>query len=203
LHRRETYTMDSSSQISVLRKDVQELEQMNGTLLDKVAKLERELMHAQSRASEAESRNDVLCAERDELRKKLLIASTETTAVEPKGIPQQDLRSALLEIERFESLLRIEKEARSQLEGQLALRQKLDVETGLSHQLAVSELERMNAMLAADNASLQETINKTQLAPLQPSSLYKPELSMEPCAEPEQDENNSNRDSLTQWYLTK
>lgn len=188
--------MDSSSQVAVLQKDVQQLEQMNGSLLDRVALLERELALAQSRASDAEAKLDVVSAERDVLRSKL--AQSERTS---KETGDSDLRSAFIEIERFEALLRTESEQRAQLETQLAWRQKQDIENGLSHSLEVSELERMNAMLAAENASLQENMKKLQdtgsQAPI--NITYKSEFSMEPCAEPEQDETNTARnDSSTQ-----
>lgn len=205
--------MDLSSQVSFLQKDVQELEQMNGSLLRSVAQLECELKQTQSRASEAEAQIKVVCVERDELRRKfdavseehrLLRASTgpclASSNLPTQEIPQDDLRSALLEIERFENLLRTEREQRAELESRLALQKKVDVENGLSHSLEVSELERMNTMLAAENAALQEKISKVQLTSQQSSSFY----NTEPCAEPEQDEScNANRDSLTQWYLTK
>jgi len=173
---------------------------MNGSLLDRVSQLERELMQAQSRALEAEAQNKVLRTERDELSKKFPVVSQE---LQMKEVPQQDVLSALLEIERFETLLRVEKEQRVELEAQLTMRQKLDVENGLSHSLEVSELERMNTMLAAENAALQEKMSKMQITSLQPSSFYKPDLSAEPCAEPEQDEKGNTQDSLTQWYMMK
>lgn len=199
--------MDSSSQVAVLQKDVQELEQMNSSLLERVSHLERELSQAQSMASEAETQTKLAYAERDELRKRLCTVSEEhrllqeRTSVQSKEGSGEDLRSALFEIERFEGLLRAETKRRTELEDQLALRQKLDVENGLSHSLEVSELERMNTMLAAQNASLQENIQKMQNMQLQPSAFYKPEISAEPCAEPEQDDSNTARDSLTKWYL--
>eukprot|EP00746_Dinoflagellata_sp_MGD_P161449 gnl/MRDRNA2_/MRDRNA2_88592_c0_seq1.p1 gnl/MRDRNA2_/MRDRNA2_88592_c0~~gnl/MRDRNA2_/MRDRNA2_88592_c0_seq1.p1 ORF type:complete len:187 (+),score=52.90 gnl/MRDRNA2_/MRDRNA2_88592_c0_seq1:71-631(+) len=184
--------MDSSSQVVVLRKDVQELEQMNGSLLDRVAQLERELALAQSRASDAEVKLEVVSAERDILRSKL-------AQPERKETEEGDLRSALIEIERFDALLRAESEERAQLETQLAWRQKQDIENGLSHSLEVSELERMNAMLAAENASLQEKMKKMQDTGSQPPLIqYKSEFSVEPCAEPEQEETSTARnDSYT------
>jgi len=181
--------MDSPSQVAVLQKDVQELEQMNGSLLDRVAQLERELALAQSRASDAEAKIEVVSAERDVLRSKLAQAERQETG-------DSDLRSAFIEIERFETLLRTESDQRAQLETQLAWRQKQDIENGLSHSLEVSELERMNAILAADNASLQEKMKKMQEMQdtgSQSPLIYRSEFSMEPCAEPEQEETSTAR----------
>jgi hypothetical protein len=187
--------MDSSSQVVILQKDVQELEQMNRSLLERVAQLEAELALARSQASDAEAQLKVVSAEKDELRGKFLKAECAETR-------DNELRSAFIEIERFESLLRTESEQRAELEAQLAWRQRQDIENGLSHSLEVSELERMNALLAAEKASLQEQMTKMQVAAPQPPLIFKPELSMEPCAEPEQEEGNTARnDSSPQWYL--
>lgn len=194
--------MTSCSQVALLQKDVQELEQMNGSLLNRVAQLERELAQARSQASESEAQIQVVRAERDDLRIRLCTVSQEPTSLQHTKASEEDLRSAFIEIERFESRLRTEAEQRAELETQLAIRQKQDVENGLSHSLEVSELERMNAMLAAENASLQEKMAKMQTMGMQPPLSNRPELSMEPCAEPEQDESNTARnDSFTQWYL--
>jgi len=195
--------MDSSSQVAVLQNDVQELEQMNSSLLDRVAQLERELAQTRSRAASAEAQTMVVCVERDDLRKRLSAVSEENlllqqkTSVQFNDAQQEDLRSALLDIERFESLLRVETEQRAELEARLASRQKLEVENGLTHSLEVSELESMNTMLATENASLQEKIKKMELVPQQPPLFCKPEISTEPCAEPEQDDCNI---GLTQFY---
>lgn len=180
--------MASSNQVVVLQKDVQELEQMNGSLLDRLAQLERELESARVQASQAEAQNKVVCLERDELRREL--AAVSETRCQPTHVApsQDDLHKALLEIERFEALLRTETEQRVELESRLALRQKLDVENGLAHQLEVTELERMNSFLASENTALQEKLNKAQSASQQVQPFYKAEMSTEPCAEPEQDE---------------
>lgn len=193
--------MDRSNQVAVLQKDVQELEQMNGALLDRVAQLEREVALARSQASEAEVQVQVVCAERDELRNRVR-AVQEQSCLQLKETREDDLRSAFMEIERFESLLRTEAKQRAELEAQLACRQKQDIENGLSHSLEVSELERMNTLLAAENASLQEKIKKIQVTGPEPPLICRSDLSTEPCAEPEQEESNTARnDSLTQWYL--
>jgi hypothetical protein len=187
--------MDSSSQVAVLQKDVQELEQMNGSLLDRVAQLEKELALARSRAYDAEAKLEGVSAERDVLRSKL--AQVDHKESGENNLQASDLRSAFIEIERFETLLRTESEQRAELETRLAWCQKQDIENGLSHSLEVSELERMNALLAAENASLQEKMKKMQDPGSQSPLIYRSEFSMEPCAEPEQEETDTASHNLS------
>lgn len=172
--------MSSSSQMAILQMDVQELEQMNGSLLDRIDSIESELQQEKAQTK-------AISAERDELRHEL------------RTVEKEDVRAAILELERLDVLLRNELEQRAELESQLAMRPKADVEKGLAHSLEVSELERMNALLAVENAKLLERINKVQpSSPYKPEFNYKPELNAEPCAEPEQ-EHHETDDLSAHW----
>jgi hypothetical protein len=192
--------MDTSSQVIALQKDVHELEQMNGSLIDRVKQLERELTQTRSEAKIVEAERDSLRRQLDSLSEEHRLQASRNPPVQVAP-PKDDLCAALLEIESFESLLRIETDKRVDLESRLASRQKQDVENGLAHSLEVSELERMNTMLAAEKASVEEKLNKLQVTGQQSSSFYKVEQSTEPFAEPEQDETSP--DPLSLWYGTK
>eukprot|EP00746_Dinoflagellata_sp_MGD_P142244 gnl/MRDRNA2_/MRDRNA2_75210_c0_seq1.p1 gnl/MRDRNA2_/MRDRNA2_75210_c0~~gnl/MRDRNA2_/MRDRNA2_75210_c0_seq1.p1 ORF type:complete len:183 (-),score=58.01 gnl/MRDRNA2_/MRDRNA2_75210_c0_seq1:15-563(-) len=162
--------MSSTSQMAILQMDVQELEQMNGSLLDRISSLESEL-------GQEKAQTKAISSERDELRHKLLT------------VQEEDVRAAFLELERLDGLLRNELEHRAELESQLAMHRRADVEKGLAHSFEVSELERMNALLAVENAKLLEKINKVQASSqYKPEFNYKPEPNAEPCAEPEQEQ---------------
>jgi len=174
--------------MAILQVDVRELEHMNGSLLDRIAYLESELQQEKVQTK-------VVCAERDELRHKLCAFSEK----------EEEVRAAFLELERIDGLLRNEAEQRADLDSQLAMRRKADVENGLAHALEVSELERMNALLASENAKLLKRIEKVQPSSLDKTALmYKPELNAEPCAEPCAEQEHHDTDDLSvhwEYYI--
>eukprot|EP00928_Gymnodinium_smaydae_P090264 TRINITY_DN74090_c0_g1_i1.p2 TRINITY_DN74090_c0_g1~~TRINITY_DN74090_c0_g1_i1.p2 ORF type:complete len:197 (-),score=72.36 TRINITY_DN74090_c0_g1_i1:156-746(-) len=140
-----------------LRKDIQELEAMNGALLERVADLQDELRQARADAAEAKAK---LSAREGGSSSSdgAAAAAAAAKASAAAAAARQDLIDAHRELERMESLLRAEATRATDLEAELT-----EVRGSVClRSREVSELELMNTMLADENTRLAEKLSRLQ-----------------------------------------